>query len=232
MYRSRPAVAAACTTATGRSPRAPATASAAPRSAWSVRSSRMPIDCSRSKTPTGTCTQPAPSQSASLVVVTRTRTPSPRGTSPTRSSGFLTSSNTIRRFDPCAEASAVRQRRAITSREGPSSTLTPSSSPSSTSPERTASRDPAGTQATSGQSSFSQRAATAVASCDFPLPRMPVSTVRPDAPERTAPNSPACSRLSTNPAASMGRLPNRMREGRRGTGLDSASSSWSKRPSK
>ena len=29
-----------------------------------------------------------------------------------------------------------------------------------------------------------------VANCDFPLPRMPVSTVRPDAPAKTAPNSP------------------------------------------
>ena len=231
-YLSRLAVAAACATATGRSPRAPAMASAASRSDWSVRSSRMPIDCSRSKTPTSTCTQPAPSQSARLVVVTRTRRPTPRGIRDFRSSGLSTSSNTIRRFDSCAEASAVRQRCAINSSEGLSSTSTPSPRTSSASPERTASREPADIQATNGHPSASQRAATAVASCDFPLPRMPVSTVRPEAPERTVSNSPSCSRLSTNPDTSMGRLPNRIREGRRGTGLDSAPSSRSKRPSK
>ena len=237
MYRSRPAVAAACTTATGRSPRAPATASAASTSAvswpvWSVRSSRMLIDCSRSKTPTGTCTQPAPAQSVSLVVVTRTRRPAPRGIRDFKSSGLSTSSKTMRRFDSCAEASAVRQRCAITSREGPSSTSTPSSRPNSASPERTASREPAGIQATSGQSSSSHRAATAVANWDFPLPRMPVNAVRAATSAKTASNSPACSRLPTNPAAFMGRLPNRIREGRRGTGSDITSSSRSKRPSR
>ena len=82
--------------------------------------------------------------------------------------------------------------------------------PSSENPSRVVSRDSALIQATSGQPSASQRAATTVESCDFPLPCIPTSTVRGAALPKTASSSASCSRLGMNPIASMGRLPNRI----------------------
>ena len=82
--------------------------------------------------------------------------------------------------------------------------------PSSENPSRVVSRDSALIQATIGQPSASQRAATTVESCDFPLPCIPTSTVRGAALPNTASSSASCSRLEMNPIVSMGRLPNRI----------------------
>ena len=137
---------------------------------------------------------------------------------PFRSSARSTLSKTTRRSAASADSSASRQRRARVSGVRSSVSPTPMRCPSSERPSRTLPRDSALTHATSGHSSSMQRAATAAASCDFPQPCIPTSTVRGATPEKTASNRSSCSLLVMKPSASIGRLPKRMREGGAGTG--------------
>lgn len=93
------------------------------------------------------------------------------------------------------------------------SVLTPSCRPSSESADMTDSWEPAVIQATSGQSAASQSAAIVAATCDFPRPRIPVSTVSGSAVSMTSLCASSCSLRVTTWRARAGLLPKRMRSG-------------------